>query len=406
LNQVTAKNFLSLIKDMPVEWKRLGNEKYFQVANSGRKPVKASLRIPGKTPYYGANNIQDYVEGYTHDGEFVLVAEDGSASLEKYSIQYAKGKFWANNHVHVIRGISNVDTRYLFHYLTTFNFVPYLTGGGRAKLTRARLVEIPIPIPPLPIQHELVRILDTFTTLTAELTAELTGEFIARKKQYNYYRDHLLTFDGWQPSFHAERSGVAESIEQGAGSCDFAQDDKKRTVEWVTLDKIYKFQYGTGNKIPTVGGKYPVYGSNGIVGMHNEYNSEDAPVIGHIGAYAGIVNWANGKHFVTYNGVICKKINPKVNSKYAYYILLAQNFMNKANKASQPFISYSTLNKTLVPIPTLSVQEKIVAILNKFDVLTNSISEGLPREIELRQKQYEYYREQLLNFPKPGAMAG
>src|SRR5690554_2503854 len=91
-----------LLQDVEVEWKTLGDEEFVNIANRGRKPVKASLRIPGEIPYYGANNIQDYVEGYTHEGEFTLIAADGSASLESYSIQYVDGKFWANNHVHVV----------------------------------------------------------------------------------------------------------------------------------------------------------------------------------------------------------------------------------------------------------------------------------------------------------------
>jgi type I restriction enzyme S subunit len=171
-------------------------------------------------------------------------------------------------------------------------------------------------------------------------------------------------------------------------------------VEWKSLGEVYKFQYGTGNTIPTSGGKYPVYGSNGIVGTHSEYNSEDAPVIGHIGAYAGIVNWGKGRHFVTYNGVICKLINNSVNSKYAYHQLLKQNFNSLAKNSSQPFVSYKELNEVKIPVPTIEEQERIVTILDKFDILTNSISEGLPKEIELRKKQYEYYRDLLLTFPK------
>src|SRR5690554_5592329 len=153
-----------LLDGEQVEWVALGNTEYFEIANGGRKPVKASLRITGDTPYYGANNIQDYVEGFTHEGEYALIAEDGSASLDKYSIQYVIGKFWANNHVHVVRGLDKVNTRYLFHYLCIVNFIPYLTGGGRAKLTRGKLVEIQIPIPcpdnpkkSLEIQAEIVR---------------------------------------------------------------------------------------------------------------------------------------------------------------------------------------------------------------------------------------------------------
>ena len=105
-----------LLEGVEIEWSIIGDRKFVEVANSGRKPVKASLRISGETPYYGANNIQDFVEGYTHEGEFILVAEDGSASLENYSIQWAKGKFWANNHVHVLKGSDALNSRFLFHF--------------------------------------------------------------------------------------------------------------------------------------------------------------------------------------------------------------------------------------------------------------------------------------------------
>jgi len=106
-----------LLDGSEVEWIALGNTEFFDIANIGRRPVKASLRIQGDTPYYGANNVQDYVEGHTHDGEFVLIAEDGSASLKQYSIQYAVGRFWANNHVHVVGGKKRVNTRYMYHLL-------------------------------------------------------------------------------------------------------------------------------------------------------------------------------------------------------------------------------------------------------------------------------------------------
>ncbi len=159
-----------------VEWKTLGE--VCEIADNKRKPVKSGLRIAGETPYYGANNIQDYVDGFTHDGEYVLLAEDGSASLKNYSVQYATGKFWANNHVHVLRGLDEVLNRFLFHWFRNMNFIPFLSGGTRAKLTKAKMLEIKIPIPPLAIQQEIVKILDTFTTLEAELEA--------RKKQYEY----------------------------------------------------------------------------------------------------------------------------------------------------------------------------------------------------------------------------
>ena len=237
-----------------------------------------------------------------------------------------------------------------------------------------------IPIPPLPVQTEIVKILDALTALTSELTSELT----LRRKQYEYYREKLLS--------HNDSENLSQQ------KVDKDKLFSTSNIQWLHLNEIYKFQYGIGNKIPTIGGEYPVYGSNGIVGSHNEYNSEDAPVIGHIGAYAGIVNWAEGKHFVTYNGIICNKINDNVNSRYAYYLLLSQNFIDKANKASQPFISYDILNKCIVPVPPIEEQHRIVSILDKFETLTNSITEGLPLAIEQSQNRYEYYRELLLNF--------
>ena len=153
-----------LLGGTEVPWVPLGDDNFFEIANTARRPVKAALRAAGEIPYYGANNIQDYVEGHTHNGEYVLIAEDGSASLENYSIQYVRGKFWANNHVHVVRGTEVVDTRFLFHCLTTTNFLPFLSSKGRAKLTKGKLVQITVPIPcpddpekSLAIQAEIVR---------------------------------------------------------------------------------------------------------------------------------------------------------------------------------------------------------------------------------------------------------
>ena len=199
---MTNPAFLEKLLDgAEVEWKPLGDEKFFEIKNKSRKPVKSSLRVPGKTPYYGANNIQDYVDGYTHNGEYVLIAEDGTKSLEKYSIQYATKKFWANNHVHIVRGKHNVNTKYLYHYLFTVNFIPFLAGGERVKLTKGKMINIQIPIPcpddpkkSLAIQAEIVRILDKFDTLANSISEGLPKEIEQRQKQYEYYRKQLFNF--------------------------------------------------------------------------------------------------------------------------------------------------------------------------------------------------------------------
>lgn len=126
------------------------------------------------------------------------------------------------------------------------------------------------------------------------------------------------------------------------------------------------------------------------------YNSEDAPIIGHIGS-AGIVNWGSGKHFVTYNGTICRAKEELVLSKYLYYLL--QNMhLEQYVKGNQPFLSYGDFSKAAVEIPPIQKQRIIVDTLDHLFLLCESMAEGIPAEIEARQKQYEYYRDKLLTF--------
>lgn len=394
-------NYLEKLLDgVDVEWKLLGDASFFEIANNGRKPVKSSLRIAGKTPYYGANNIQDYVDGHTHDGEYVLIAEDGSASLERYSIQYVTGKFWANNHVHVVRGKTRVNSRFLFHYLHIVNFIPFLTGGVRAKLTKGQLIEISVPIPcpdntekSLAIQSEIVRILDKFTELTAELTAELT----LRKKQYNYYRDKLLSFE----------------------ECE---------VEWKTLDEVASFRRGS---FPQPYGNSEWYNGEGCMPfvqvadvadfgfrLHRSTKQqisklaqsksvfvEAGTVIVSLQGTIGRVALTQYDCYVDRTLAIFTKYKAAVNKKYFAHQLKAKFDLEKefARGSTLKTITKEEFSKFQIPIPPLEVQNRIVALLDKFDRLTHSIEEGLPRELELRQKQYEYYRELLFSFPKPEA---
>ena len=164
------------------------------------------------------------------------------------------------------------------------------------------------------------------------------------------------------------------------------------------LSDFYDFQYGKGNNNPDNGGKYPVYGSNGIIGWYDKYNSEDAPVVGHIGANCGSVVWASGKHFVTYNGVICKA-KPNVNKRYAYYSLVNAHLETKTRGAAQPFVSYDLLNKVAVYAPALSIQHRIASILSAYD----SLIENNTKRIRLLEKMAEnLYKEWFVRFRFPG----
>ena len=301
-----------------------------------------------------------YVSDYLVDGEYIFMNDGGVADTK-----FNKGKAYYTDHTFTFT-VDKTKVLPKFVYFILKENEKYINdilfkGTGLKNLNKKAFENFKIPIPPLAIQEEIVKILNSFTELEAELEAELE----VRKKQYDYYHKELF--------------------------------DLRDDFELKTLGDIYEFQYGEGNTIPTSGDKFPVYGSNGIVGSHEKFNSEDAPVIGHIGAYAGIVNWAQGKHFVTYNGVICK-IKPGVNPRFGYHLLILQDFRSKANAGSQPFVSYDMLRKTEVKITPILIQNKIADILDKFDALVNDISVGLPAELKARRSQYEYYRNKLLDF--------
>lgn len=169
-------------------------------------------------------------------------------------------------------------------------------------------------------------------------------------------------------------------------------------VEYQELknDKLFKFYYGKGNKIPEdIGGKYDVYGANGVVSHINEYNCEDVSIIGHIGA-VGMVNRCKGKCFVTYNGTIAEVVDKtKVNSQYLYYVLTTLN-LPSYKKGSQPFLSVSDFERIKIAVPPLEIQCEIVRILDAF----TSLSSELSSELNARQKQYEYYRNFFVNKEK------
>ena len=174
-----------------VEWKRLEN--LCVILDSKRQPVSKGKRSKGIYPYYGANGVQDYVDNYLFDGTFILLGEDGSVINKDKSpvLNWAKGKIWVNNHAHILsEKPEEANLRYLYYTLQASD-VSGIVRGTPPKLNQENLKNIEIPLPPLPVQEEIVRILDAFTSHAAELQAELQ----ARREQYEYYRDKLLSFD-------------------------------------------------------------------------------------------------------------------------------------------------------------------------------------------------------------------
>ena len=375
---MSQPNILELIKDMPVEWKALGSlailrrgrvmSKSYFIDNAGDYPVYSSQTVN--------NGMIGRIDTFDFDGEYISWTTDGANAG---TVFHRTGKFSITNVCGSIKinDESKLNYKFLFYWLSIEAQKHVYSGMGNPKLMSHQVEKIPVPIPcpdnpkkSLEIQAEIVRILDTFTELTSELTSELN----ARKKQYNYYRDQLLSFEEGQ----AEWKTLSEVTDLTRG---------KRLVK-SQLEKQ---------------GEYAVYqNSMTPLGYYHEFNVEAdttfvicAGAAGEIG-YSGVDFWAaDDVHFLAID-------RSKLNSKFLFHSLLIQKhkIFSQVRRASIPRLSRTSLERLIIPIPSLEEQARIVAILDKFDTLTTSLSEGLPREIQLRQQQYEYYRDLLLSFPK------
>ena len=289
--------------------------------------------------------------------------------------------------------------KWILHLISSSDFKKYLeenqSGSAYPAISDAKVKDFSIPIPcpdnpekSLAIQAEIVRILDAFTAMTAELTAELN----MRKKQYNYYRDQLLGFEegdvewktlGWIGEVRMCKR-IMKNETSDIGDIPFFKIGTfgKEPNAYISRDTFeeYKSKYN----YPRVG--EILISASGTIGRAVIFNGEDA-------------------YFQDSNIVWLENDESKVLNKYLFYFYQIANW-NVSDGGVIKRLYNDNIKKTLVPVPypneperSLAEQARVVAILDKFDTLTTSIQEGLPREIELRQKQYEYYRDLLLSFP-------
>ena len=284
-----------------------------------------------------------------------------------------------------IRNFDEVDPYYLCHYLNSHRCKSDIakdTISDRNNLNQKSFEQLQIPLPDLRIQREIVHILDSFTLLTAELTAELT----ARRQQYEFYRDYLLNFEDDSYSLADEFGTITNKgiIYEKMGKVCLLKAGK--SIPSVQISNIESSTF-----------QYACYGGNGIRGYVADYNYDgDYPLIGRQGALCGNVNYARGKFYATEHAVV---VSTDVFDKRFLFHLLTNLKLNQYKTAgAQPGLSVKTLNEVVIPVPPIETQKKIVAILDRFDKLANDMSEGLPAEIEARKQQYEYYRDVLLSF--------
>ena len=383
-----------------VEWKTLGE--VAENLDNMRKPVAKGGRSLGIYPYYGASGIVDYVDSFIFDGDYLLISEDGAnLVVRKTPIAFSiSGKTWVNNHAHVLKFDNIINQKFVNYYLNYLDLSPYITGAAQPKLNQQNLNNIKIPYPSLEIQSRIVQVLDNFDMVCNDLNIGLPKEIELRQKQYEYFREKLLTFV-------AEGEYTDSTVQYSTVQY---RQDIIRLLNWVfgpirvKLGQIVNLQRGkrlVRQQLATTG-SFPVY-QNSLtpLGYYTESNRVKntsfvicAGAAGEIG-YSAMDFWAA-------DDVYTLETSDNISDKFMYYVLLSKQdrLKSQVRKASIPRLSKDAIDKMTFYLPSITEQERIVSILDNFNTLTNSLSEGLPKEIELRQKQYEYWREQLLNFTR------
>ena len=411
-------NILEEIQNCPVEWKTLGELFVFKNGlNKGKEFFGSGTPIVNYTDVYKNKKISsDILKGK------VRVSTE---EIERYGIQKGDVFFTRTSETQDEIGKTSVlldevkdgvfsgfvlrarpitklllpeYCAYCFES-TTFrrDIVRYSTYTTRALTNGSTLSKLKIPVPSLEIQSRIVQVLDNFDTVCHDLNIGLPKEIELRQKQYEYFREKLLTFV-------AEGEYTESRVEEWDNSAII------KLLQWVfgpirvKLGAVVNLQRGkrlVRQQLATTG-SFPVY-QNSLtpLGYYTESNRVKntsfvicAGAAGEIG-YSAMDFWAA-------DDVYTLETSDNISDKFMYYVLVSKQdrLKSQVRKASIPRLSKDAIDKITFYLPSITEQERIVSTLDNFNTLTNSLSEGLPKEIELRQKQYKYWREQLLNFTR------
>ena len=381
-----------------VEWKELGEVCRIE---TGRLNANAAID-GGEYPFFTTAKKISYIDKYRWDTEALLIA--GNANVG--DVKYYKGKFEAYQRTYVLTEFNQIiNVRFLLHFIKK-ELQLYLEKSTKkaamSYIVLSTLKEFPVPIPPLEIQEEIVQILDKFTNYVTELTSELTSELTLRQKQYTYYRDKLLSFE-----------------------------DEVYQVEWKTLGELFDFKnglnkskefFGTGTPIvnytdvyrnikltkDSLKGRVEVTDDEKFrysVKRGDVFFTRTSETQEEIGKASVLLEEISDGVF---SGFVLRA-RPKTElllPEYCAYCFASSEFrkaiVRYSTYTTRALTNGGTLSKLEIPVPSLQIQERIVQVLDNFDAVCNDLNIGLPKEIELRQKQYEYFRDKLLTFAAEG----
>ena len=395
-----------LLEDVEIDWRKIGET---LVRTKGTKITASKMKLlhkrdaplkifaGGKTIAFV--NFNEIPQKDINRNPSVIVKSRGNIEFEYYDKPFShKNEMWS-----YYSESKYISIKFIYYFLKINE--PYFQNiGSRMQMPQISTPDtenfkIPIPCPDDPkksleIQQKIVEILDTFTQLTAELTAELT----ARKQQFEYYREELLSFDKNEvPHLPMDDESLGEFIR---GKRFVKTDILEEGVPTIHYGEMYT-HYGTWAD------QTKSFVSRELVDRKKLRLAQKGDVI-LVAAGETIEDIGQGTAWLGDEGVVihdaCFYYKSSLNPKYVAYFTRTRQFHDQIKKHIRTgkisAINSKGLGKAIIPIPSPEEQERIVSILDKFDVLTTSISEGLPKEIELRKHQYEYYRNLLLDFPK------
>ncbi|GAA6977182.1 restriction endonuclease subunit S [Helicobacter pylori] len=365
----------------------------------GKRVTKKEILDKGKYPVVsGGIGFMGYLNEYNREENTITIAQYGTAGFVNWQNQ----KFWANDVCFSVIPKETLINRYLYYVLTNMQNYLYSISNRSAipySISSNNIMQITIPIPPLEIQQEIVKILDAFTELNTELNTELK----ARKKQYEYYQNMLLDFKGIN-SNHKDATMNAKTYPKRLQT--LLQTLAPKGVEFRKLGEV--LEYDQPNKYCVTSKEFdesyptPVLtaGKTFILGYTNEKDniyqaSKSSPVI-IFDDFTTATQWVDFPFKVKSSAMkILLPKNPTINIRFIFFYMQTIPYNISGEHTRQWISRYSQIT---IPIPPLEIQQEIVKILDQFSTLTTDLLAGIPAEIEARKKQYEYYREKLLAF--------